>query len=370
VLVRNPDLLFCWVGRQLLVKELRSGQTVLSSPEIVGLLDLFNRPRARRDVAASFLGYEPKSVLAGIKRLESLGLLLPAKEGRRRTDRIKAWRHNLASAHYHVATRDTRFLRSPAAMDALLRTRLDEGRRPAQFKRYRSRVRVRLPPKTSFLSTEASALRSVLESRRTHREFSRRPVRFEDMAAIVRGTWGQTGWLDAGPIGRLPSKTSPSAGALHPIECYVLAWNVEKLPPGLYHFDVRGNELRRLRSGDFRKEAVKAASGQNWVRGAAFLCVMTAVFQRTLWKYQHEIAYRVIWMDAGHLCQTFDLLATAYGLGPFQTAAIQDSYIEKFIGLDGIKEFPVYLCGAGVPAKKLLWPGKVRSPSPCSRPRR
>ena len=38
---------------------------------------------------------------------------------------------------------------------------------------------------------------------------------------------------------------------------------------------------------------------------------------------------------------------------PFQTAAIQDSYIEKLIGLDGIKEFPVYLCGAGVPAKRL-----------------
>jgi SagB-type dehydrogenase family enzyme len=112
--------------------------------------------------------------------------------------------------------------------------------------------------------------------------------------------------------------------------------------------------LKRLRSGDFRKEAARAASGQSWVQRAAFLCVMTAVFQRTLWKYETESAYRVLWLDAGHLAQTFCLLATSRGLGPFTTAAIQDSYIEKLIGLDGIKEFPVYLCGAGVPAKKLL----------------
>jgi len=53
-------------------------------------------------------------------------------------------------------------------------------------------------------------------------------------------------------------------------------------------------------------------------------------------------------MDAGHLGQTFDLLATARGLGPFQTAALQDTFIEKLLGLDGVKEFPVYLVGAGM----------------------
>jgi len=81
---------------------------------------------------------------------------------------------------------------------------------------------------------------------------------------------------------------------------------------------------------------------------------MTAVFTRTLWKYAFEAAYRVLWLDAGHLCQTFDLLATSRGLGPFQTAAIQDSFIERLIGLDGVKEFPLYLCGAGMPKRRLV----------------
>ena len=75
--------------------------------------------------------------------------------------------------------------------------------------------------------------------------------------------------------------------------------------------------------------------------------------RRTLQKYQMESAYRVLWLDAGHLAQTFCLLATSRSLGPFTPAAIQDTFLENLIGLDGVKEFPVYLCGAGAPAKKL-----------------
>jgi SagB-type dehydrogenase family enzyme len=96
---------------------------------------------------------------------------------------------------------------------------------------------------------------------------------------------------------------------------------------------------------------VRAASGQTLVGRAGFLCVMTAVFGRSLWKYDDEVTDRTLFLDAGHLAKTFCLFATARGLGPFTTAAIQDSFIEKFLGIDGTKEFPVYLCGAGVPAK-------------------
>ncbi|HEY3124772.1 MAG TPA: SagB family peptide dehydrogenase, partial [Thermoanaerobaculia bacterium] len=265
--------------------------------------------------------------------------------------RIKAWKENLASVRYHLASRDIRFATSPAAVDRFLQSRLAAERRLPRFKRYRHAKGRRLP--LGSAPENAAVLEQVLAARRTVREFDRTQVPLVDLAAVVRGTWGRTGWLDAGVFGRLPLKTSPSAGSLHPIECYVLAWNVSGLPAGLYHYDVASDELRRLRSGDPRAAAVKAASGQTWVGRAAFLCAMTAVFERTLWKYQMESAYRVLWLDAGHLAQTFCLLATSRGLGPFTTAAIQDTFLEKLIGLDGVKEFPVYLCGAGVPAKKL-----------------
>jgi SagB-type dehydrogenase family enzyme len=354
-LVRNPDLLISWSEGELFVEELRSGETFSVSPETILLLDSFNGPRKPSTVAASLPDYDSRSVLRSISRLRRLGLLIPEREGRRRISRVKAWKQNLASVQYHLASRDIPYLTTPAAIDRLMEKRLAEERPPPDFKRYRGAKGPRLAGAAGPGPEKAKALGEVLAARRTTREFSRRPVRFEDLAAIVRGTWGRSGWLDGGEFGRLPLKTSPSAGCAHPIECYVMAWNVSDLPAGLYHYDVASDELRRLRSGDLRASAIRAASGQRWVGRAGFLCVMTAVFERTLWKYQIESAYRVLWIEAGHLAQTFSLLATSRGLGPFTTAAIQDTFVEKLIGLDGVKEFPVYLCGAGVPA---------RSPSP------
>ena len=76
---------------------------------------------------------------------------------------------------------------------------------------------------------------------------------------------------------------------------------------------------------------------------------MTAVFQRTMWKYQHVRAYRVVLLDAGHLCQTFCLVATWLGLAPFCTAALKDTLIEKELGIDGIRESVLYVAGVGFP---------------------
>jgi SagB-type dehydrogenase family enzyme len=347
LLVRNPDLLIYWQADRLLVKELESGNTAVASAEVIGLLDLFDHPRHAREAAARYPDYEPRSVERGVARLTELGLLVPAEKARRKLSRITVWKENVASAHYHVASRDIRYLRSPRAIERDWLTLVAAGRRPRRFKRYRGGWRKNLSRTAD--SPAPGKLEEVLEARRTVRRFSREPVTFEELSRIVNGTWGRKGWLNAGVVGRMPTKTSPSAGALHPIECYVLAWNVRNLPAGLYHYDVGSNELRRLRRGDFRREAIHCASGQRFVGRAAFLCVMTAMFERTLWKYEVESAYRVVWLDAGHLAQTFCLLSTALGLGPFTTAAIQDSVLERLIGIDGVREFPLYLCGAGVP---------------------
>ncbi|HZI65120.1 MAG TPA: SagB family peptide dehydrogenase [Thermoanaerobaculia bacterium] len=350
-LVRNPDLLIGWSGRELLVEDLVSGDRTAVSIDSVRLLDRFGRPSSSATVADAFPDYDRSSVAAGIRKLRRLRFLLPESQARGRLSRIRAWKGNLASAAYHAASRDIRFTTAPGTIDRFLEGRVAAERPPPRFKRYRGAARQRLYGRAGGEGGKAP-LDRVLALRRTVRDFRRDPVSREDFSEIVRGTWGSTGRGDAGIAGRLPRKTSPSAGSLHPIECYVLAWNVRGIRPGLYHYDVRADELRRLRSGDLKGDAVEAASGQRWVARAAFLCVMTAVFERTLWKYRFEAAYRVLWLDAGHLAQTFCLLATSRGLGSFTTAAIQDTFIEKLIGLDGIREFPVYLCGAGVPVKR------------------
>ncbi|HEY7368994.1 MAG TPA: SagB family peptide dehydrogenase [Thermoanaerobaculia bacterium] len=346
-LLRSPDILVGWEAGRLFVKDLAGQRTIRSSPEIVSLLDLFGKPRTAAGAADLLPGYERASILRSIRRLAAIRLLLPEKEGRRRLSRLATWKQNLASAQYHVASRDPRYIVRPAQIDRYLLQRVVTRRRPPRFKRYPAAPRVALP-KGPPRSAAASHFEEILRARRTTREFARQPVLLEDLAALLRGTWGKTGEIETRHLGKMTTKTSPSAGALHPIECYVLAWNVRGLAPGLYHYGVDAGELRRLKAGPMRRAAVQAASGQGWVGKASFLCIMTAVFERTLWKYQIESAYRVLWLEAGHLAQTFCLLATSRGLGSFVGDTLQDSAIEKLIGLDGVREFPVYLCGAGV----------------------
>jgi len=62
---------------------------------------------------------------------------------------------------------------------------------------------------------------------------------------------------------------------------------------------------------------------------------VTAVVDRMGYKYRHPRALRVVYYDVGHLGQTFALVATIYGFGPFQTAAFRDREVEKLLGLDG-----------------------------------
>jgi SagB-type dehydrogenase family enzyme len=349
-LARHPDLLFCWSRGRLLARNLETGTTVLGGAEIAATLGLFDEPISPAAAAAKLPLYATQSIRRWIEELRRLGFLIPAKEARRRVSRIEAWNQNLASAQYHVAARDLPYLKTPLAIDSFVRRRIRVGRRPRASKRYANAVRRELPG--NFAEEGSADLERTLLARRTVRNFRQVPVPLEHFARILRGTWGRTGTIDGGLLGPLMTKTSPSGGSLHPIECYVLAWNVRDLRPGLYHYDARAGDLRLLKRGDFRKAAVQAASGQRWVGRAAFLCVMTAVFERTLWKYHLENAYRILWLDAGHLAQTFCLLATARGLGPFTTGAIQDTFIERLLGVDGVSEFPVYLCGAGVPSAK------------------
>jgi SagB-type dehydrogenase family enzyme len=71
------------------------------------------------------------------------------------------------------------------------------------------------------------------------------------------------------------------------------------------------------------------------------------VFPRTQWKYQLGRAYRVVVAEAGHICQTFCLVATWLGLAPFCTMAFEDSRLEELLGIDGVTESIIYVAGVG-----------------------
>jgi SagB-type dehydrogenase family enzyme len=188
----------------------------------------------------------------------------------------------------------------------------------------------------------------VLMARKTHRRFSKQEVTLEAISQLLSLVWGVTGYLHPPLFGKLVYKTSPSGGARHPGEVYLMALRVNGLRAGLYHYHPANHHLKRI-SDATREKAWLYCARQDYARNAAALFLMTAVFRRTMWKYHHARAYRVVLLETGHLCQTFCLVATWLGLAPFCTAALKDTLIEKDLGIDGISESVLYVAGVGVP---------------------
>src|SRR5438093_415040 len=346
---RSPNIVAYWDGRHFVMEEFVRRRRITALPVVATLLQRFDRPRSIHTVARSFGSYSPASVAQEIRRLLGLGFL--SRVGGRRDDGddvFGAWKGCFAARYYHFATSNVRYPTDEEGRGRYIQDRLQAAPQPRLFKDYVGRPR--FPLADDARPPADMALGAALSERRTAREFARRAVSFPDLARIVFGTWGQTGSVDTGLLGKLVLKTSPSAGARHPIECYLLAWNIEKLRAGLYPYRVSGNCLERMRAGDLRRCAVRMAAGQGWIQRSAFMCVMTAVADRVFWKYPTSDAYRLFFLDAGHLAQTFVLLATARGLGAYTTAAMDERMIQTTLGLDGRSEFPVYICGAGARA--------------------
>lgn len=128
---------------------------------------------------------------------------------------------------------------------------------------------------------------------------------------------------------------------------------VEGVDAGVYHYNVREHSLELIAEGFSRAEASRLCADQPGVGEAAFVVFATAVLRRMRVKYRHPRAYRVSLLNAGHLGQTFALTATALGLGPFQTAAFDDTAVERRLGIDGIDHVALYVLAAGIPADRV-----------------
>ncbi|HEU0153148.1 MAG TPA: putative peptide maturation dehydrogenase [Arenimonas sp.] len=146
-------------------------------------------------------------------------------------------------------------------------------------------------------------------------------------------------------------KTSPSGGSLHPIEAYVLAQRVEGVAPGFYHYHPVAHALEPLQALEpaaARAHALAFVAGQEWFADAPLLVVMAPRWRRNFWKYRnHAKAHRAILMDAGHLSQTFYLLAAEAGLPAFVTAAVNEIDISAALGLDPVRDGVIAVCGCG-----------------------
>lgn len=336
-----------WNGGRLRIANYLTRRTFSTYPVTLDLLRFFFIPRGIRDALLAFAAYSGQSVARAILKLIDGQLLLEygSVEWQRDRSLESSWGPWLPEGAFHFMTKDTPYAPWDWPVAKKLKL-LPATPAPAQFKRIRGGDRVRLTSHEVGLDSFSQ----TLYRRRTHRKFARGKVPLERISQLLQATWGVQGYFDAGVLGKVPYKTSPSGGARHPGEVYLMALRVQGLESGIYHYQAEDHCLARLPARATPIIASQYCANQPYFGKAAALFIMTAVFARTMWKYGRARAYRVVLLETGHLCQTFCLTATRLGLAPFSTAALKDSLIEKDLGLDGISESVLYIAGVGLPA--------------------
>ena len=260
---------------------------------------------------------------------------------------LVAWsRWNPAAGFFHLSTRNLRFADDDEEEFRDLVRMAKSKPIPLPVKRNRNAKQIPLPS-----SSVDGEFARVLLQRRTWRKFSTEPVPLPALGTLLGLTFGVRHWVKLPKIGSVAVKTSPSGGSMHPIEAYVLVRNVKGLAAGFYHYNGTDHRLELLKAGATSRDITRLLANQWWYGSAGFVVFLTAIFERTRWKYDYARAYRAVLIEAGHLCQTFCLTATSLGLAPFCTMAFADSKIERALGIDGISESALYVAGAGVRPK-------------------
>jgi SagB-type dehydrogenase family enzyme len=213
----------------------------------------------------------------------------------------------------------------------------EKPQKPAQYKEYAKSKKILLPaPAYRGLSVE-----EAIYKRRSIRNYSEKPVSLKELSQLLFAAQGVTGKSDNQAL-----RSAPSAGALYPFEVYLVVNNVQDLPRGIYHYAVMDHALEQIKSGDFREKITTAGLKQEMLGTANVTFVLSAIFDRTRYKYG-ERGLRYVYIEAGHIGQNICLQATSLGLGSCCVGAFLDDDLNKLIDVDGRKEAAIYVQAVG-----------------------
>ncbi len=154
------------------------------------------------------------------------------------------------------------------------------------------------------------------------------------------------------PGGEFFFRAAACAGALYPIEVYVVCTDLPDLPAGVYHFSPMDFSLRRLRTGDHRAFLAAAAAHEPTLLWAPVIFVYTALSWRSAWKYRAR-AYRYHFWDCGMILANAMATATAWRLPHKLVVGFQDDAVNHLVGVDGERELSLALLALGQTAEPI-----------------
>ena len=189
------------------------------------------------------------------------------------------------------------------------------------------------PKKDSDTSIEEALL-----NRRSIRDYKDELLSLEEVFQLLWAAQGITAPQWGG-------RTAPSAGALYPLEVYLVVRKVENLEPGVYRYLPKEHKINKTLEGDVSTKLAEAALGQIFIKQAPVNLVISAVYSRTAVKYG-ERGVRYVHMEAGHAAQNVYLQAVSLNLGTVVVGGFEIEKVKEILNLP-IEEEPLYIMPVG-----------------------
>ena len=181
-----------------------------------------------------------------------------------------------------------------------------------------------------------TSIEQAISRRRSMRDFRDRPLVLSELSQLL--------WAAQGITHRSGYRAAPSAGALYPLDVYVLSGNITGIDVGTYKYLPHEHSLLHYASGDKRMVLRQAALDQPAVSGAAAVFVICGVYERTTGTYGKR-GNRYVHMEAGHAAQNVYLQAVSLQLGTVVLGAFDDKQVKEVLSLR--EEQPLYLMPVG-----------------------
>lgn len=176
------------------------------------------------------------------------------------------------------------------------------------------------------------SVEEAIKGRRSVRSYAPTEISEEAVSQLL---WAAQGITDEAR----GLRASPSAGALYPLEVYLVKKS------GIYRYIPEGHKLELISGKDVKRDLAVAAYNQNFVEKADIDIVICAVYERVMVRY-HERATRYTDMEAGHAAQNVFLQAVALGLDSVAVGAFIDEAVSGVLGLpEDVK--PLYILPVG-----------------------
>ncbi len=192
---------------------------------------------------------------------------------------------------------------------------LDWEAQPAAFRRWRG-TRCHALPRTS---PELAIPWSSLDRARPAAPFD-----VDRLSRMLRLSTAITAWKQYGHA-RWALRAHPSSGNLHPTETWVLAYRVEGLADGLYHYQNEDHSV------EWRAGTLAAADRPGLWLG------FTSITWREAWKYG-ERAFRYCQLDLGHVLAAVAHAAALHGWRP-RLLRLEHAELAHCLGTDRADDF-------------------------------